>query len=254
MKFGLCLSSNDAVKTSALGADYVELNGMQIHAMSDEEFAAFHRLLTEREVPTYSVNGLVIGDLRLTGDIDRAKIRAYADRLFYRLAELKVSMLVFGSGKAKHVPDGFPMEKAWEQLYEVGAIFSECAKPFGQTIAVEGLRYAEVNIVNTIEDVARYVHAVSQPNFLMHVDFYHMEANHESLDVLDKYASEIVHVHIASATREMIGEGDRAFVEERLARLQKIGYTGRVSFEGSYQNGLEGVPAMMQVLRSCILR
>ena len=251
MRFGLCLSGEDALKGSECGADYTEINAAKLLGMSGDEFSRYKEYVKTGRIITYSCNGLVAPEVRLTGDVDYKRVREYSEKLFYLLAELGVTMLVFGSGAAKRVPDGFPMEKAWEQLFEVGVIFSETASGYGQTIAVEALRRKEVNIVNTVEEAAYYAETVNRANFRILADFYHMDQNNESLSVLEKYADRLAHVHIANRERKMTGDADREYVRERIGVLNKIGYNGGVSFEGELTKDFSGVKEMLDFYRVC---
>ena len=161
-------------------------------------------------------------------------IENYCNELFDRLAELGVKMLVFGSGKSREVPDGFPMDPAWEQLYEVGHIFATKAKTYGQTIAVEPLAYGEVNIINTVEDGVAYAKTVNQENFKVLVDFYHFDSNGEPFSSLEKNRDWIVHTHFATSKNRTMpkSEEEWAFFTQCLTHLKRMDYTGSLSFEG----------------------
>ncbi len=250
MKFGMCLGHNKAHLAAEIGADYAELNCGAIYDISDSDFNALKEKVKNKEIITYSCNGLVKADVRLTGDVNFDTVKEYAKKAFGRMIELGVTMMVFGSGKAKHVPDGFSFEKAWEQLYEVGAIFSDVAAQNGQMIAIEPLRYEEVNIVNTLEDAANYSRTVNRDNFKILADFYHVNANNEPLSDIQKYAELLVHTHIASPDRAMLTEEHHEFVAERINALKSIGYTGGISFEGASPDGFVGVDKMFELMRS----
>ncbi len=232
MKIGICKGHNDMDAAFRMGAEYIEIGASAVAGLEEDEFKALVKKVKENEIKTYSCNGLVPGDVRLTGDdVDRNKVRNYADKVFGRLAEVGVHMTVFGSSAAKRVPEGFPMEKAWDQLFEAGRIFSEYAGKYNSIVTVEALRRAEVNIVNTIEDAAYYVKNVNAENFLIMADFYHMYCNGEDLSVLEKYKDKLVHIHMAGPERFMPVAKDEAFLTERIALLKKIGYNGGISLE-----------------------
>ncbi len=93
---------------------------------------------------------------------------------------------MFGSSTAKAVPKDFSAEKAWEQLFEAGGIFSDVAKKHGQTVVVEGLNRSEVNTVNTLSDIYYYIKSVDRENFRMLADFYHIYKNGESISDVKK--------------------------------------------------------------------
>ena len=230
MKFGLCRMENE----KKFSADYAELNATAIYQMTDEQFSNLKKRVRSGELYPYAVNGLVPGNIRLTGpDVNYDTVKEYADKCFGRLSELDIKTLVFGSSAAKIVPEGFSMEKAWEQLFEVGKIFSDAAKKYGQRIAVEGLRRAECNIVNTLEDVYYYVKNVNRDNFLMLADFYHMHENGENISDVKKYKDCLIHCHIAGYIKRAVPTAEEAdFIKECITALKEIGYDGGVSFEG----------------------
>jgi len=236
MKIGICGSAQRALQGYPTQADFVEINAIQIHRMTDEVFAKLCKDVKEVGLPLYSCNCLIDGNLRLTGpEVDFDAIDAYCDRLFERLDALNIHTLVFGSGKAKHVPEGFPMEKAWDQLYKLGALLATKAAPHGHTIVVEPLSYNEVNIVNTMKEGAHYVKTINHDSFKLLVDFYHFDNNGEAFEDLPKYADLLKHAHFASAKERTVPktEEDWAFFAKCVKSLKQIGYTGALSFEGS---------------------
>ena len=230
MKFGFC----KIINAKAFGADFAELNALGVLLMNDEQLSALKNSVEQGEIPVYSANSLVPADVRLTGpDVDYEKIRAHSEKCFGILNDLGVKMLVFGSGTAKHVPDGFSMEKAWEQLVKVGQIFSEVAEKYGQTVAIEGLNRGECNIINTLSDVYEYVVRINRSNVLMLADFYHMYRNGEPISDIKKYKDHLVHCHIAGyLNRSVPIEEELGFVRECITALKKIDYQGGLSFEG----------------------
>ena len=59
--------------------------------------------------------------LRVTGpDIDRDQQTVYVRKAFDRLARLGTQIVVFGSGGARRVPDGFSKDDALKQLVDFG--------------------------------------------------------------------------------------------------------------------------------------
>ncbi|MBQ9797937.1 MAG: sugar phosphate isomerase/epimerase [Clostridia bacterium] len=252
MKFGICFSAQEALESEMFGADYLELNALSVNNLTDEEFACLKGRIERGEIRTYSCNGLVDPDCRLTGEgVDFDAIRAYSERVFNRLAQLGVTMLVFGSSKAKHVPEGFPFEKAWEQLKQVGEIFSDCAAKHGQTIAIEPLSYNEVNIINTLGDAAEYSRLVNKENYKILADFYHVDNNKEDFATFETYKDLLVHTHIATSGDRCMpqDEKDWEFFAKCIGTLKKIGYQGNISFEGKRNEGNAGVSEMIARMR-----
>jgi sugar phosphate isomerase/epimerase len=234
--------------------DYIELSAQSIYAMSEEEFSALKKRVIAGELRPYAVNGLVPGNIRLTGpDVNYDTVKEYADKCFGRLSELDIKTLVFGSSAAKIVPEGFSMEKAWEQLFEVGRIFSDVAAKYGQRIAVEGLRRAECNIVNTLEDVYYYVKNVNRDNFLMLADFYHMYENGEDISDIKKYKDYLIHCHIAGCKERAVPtDEEEPFINECIKALKEMDYEGGVSFEGFCDtDDVKSIPDMFTLFKRC---
>lgn len=221
-------------------ADYMELPARNIAAMTPEEFAALKARVQDGSLKTYSCNCLIPNEFRLIGpEANMAVIREYMKPLTERLAELGISMIVFGSGKAKNVPEDFSREAAWDQLYELGAILADTAAPYGQTVCVEPLSYTETNIVNTVSEGFEYCKTVNRSNFRCLVDFYHFDNNRDDWDSIPALGDWLVHTHIAAPKTRGIPETEAewAFVRRCFKVLKDMGYTGNLCYEGKYPSG-----------------
>ncbi len=234
MKFGACRNYLKALEEFPEAADFIEVAAWDLYALEQSKIDELRHAVEAGRFRTYSANGLFPQDLRLTGDVDWKKVREYCELIFERLAEIQVFMVVFGSGKAKHVPEGFPMEKAWDQLFELGALLSDIAAKYGQTVVVEPLSYAEVNIVNTYTDGVKYCRTVNRDNFKLLVDFYHFDNNKEDYATIERDRDLLYHTHIATPVKRSRPETEEewAFFEKCISFLDRIGYQGALSFEG----------------------
>ncbi|MBE6589750.1 MAG: sugar phosphate isomerase/epimerase [Ruminococcaceae bacterium] len=234
MKFGACINYEKALNSYPVETQFVEIAAWDFVNIEKEKLDRLKKAVEDGSFTTYSSNGLFPRDLRLTGDVDWNAVREYCNKTFYRMAELKVSVLVFGSGKAKHVPDGFPREKAWEQLYELADLMADIAKPLGQTVVVEPLRYEEVNIVNTFSEGAEYCRRVNRDNFKLLVDFYHFDANGEDFSTIVENKDLLYHTHIATPVNRTrpTTAAEWEFFEDCIKKLKSIGYDKALSFEG----------------------
>ena len=233
MMLGSCIKVTDVTTQYPIFADFVELPALAIMKMEKKEYAALKKAVDDKKIKVYSSNGLT--DMRLTGpDVDFPKLKEYIEALFYKLAELNTRVIVFGSGKAKNVLEGFSRERAWEQLFEFGRLLSDEAEKYGQMVAVEPLAYRETNIINTVEEAEYYIQNVNRKNFKYLVDFFHFDYNKEDFSVLEKYKDDLIHVHFASQViRKLpVTDEDWAFVEKWMTVLKRIGYDGAISFEG----------------------
>ena len=252
MKFGICTAVENIEKCRAAGVEFIEVNNMKYGTMSDEEFEKALAFSAEKGHLAYASNGLIPGDVRLTGpDVDYDAIRAFCEKSFPRLAKLGVKILVFGSSKAKIVPEGFSFDEAWEQLVNVVRIFSDVAAANDQIVVIEPLRYDECNIINTVEDSVKLAKLADRENVKAHVDFFHLMQNGETLSQLAPLVQYLGHVHIASPVKRTAPTfDDGANYGAFFKTLRDNGFDGPVSYEGKAVNDPEELKNLMSFLKS----
>ncbi len=250
MKIGFCCSDARRIQTlHDLGYDFVEVNNNKIASMTDAQFAELLALKNMYHTDFfYACNGLVPGDIRLTGPfVDYDRIEDFSRKSFERLHMLGVQMLVFGSSKAKEVPPGFSFDEAMEQLTRVTSIFADIAATYGMRVCIEPLRYAECNIINTVEESIELAKRVGKHNVGAHVDFYHWSQNGEDIHRLPSLAPAIIHAHIASPTDRCVTVREEADYASFFCALRKGGYDATVSYEGSSGTEEEARAMLMQL-------
>lgn len=254
MKIGICASDPAGIKLAyESGFEFVEVSNWAVYKMDDKKYAEMLEL--KKELPDgfmYACNGLVPPDFRLTGpDVNFDEIRDFAEKSFAKLAGLGIKMLVFGSSKAKIVPEGFDFDEAMAQLVKVTQIFAEAAAKNGQSVCIEPLRTEECNIINTAEDSVKLAKDTGCANVGGHVDYYHLMQNGEKISKLEELAKDIVHTHIASpCKRVMPTPDDGADYNQFFDYLRKGGYDATVSFEGGGQKTPKNLKALCEYLKS----
>lgn len=254
MKIGLCESRVKEIRQAyEVGFDFIEISNWAVYTMDEERFAA--TLALKNELPEgfmYACNGLVPPDFRLTGpDVNFDEIRKFAKESFAKLAKLGIKVLVFGSSKAKIVPEGFDFDEAMAQLVKVTQIFSEEAEKNGQRVCIEPLRTEECNIINTAEDSVGLAKATGCANVGGHVDYYHLMQNGEKMSKLEGLAKDIMHTHIASPCKRAIPTpDDGADYKQFFDYLRKGGYDATVSYEGGGDRSPENLKALCEYLKT----
>ncbi len=252
MKFGFCVGGDtERVKIAkAVGADYVE-TGFEVLARDDgSEYDAFRAALEQSEIKCESANCFIPGRLKLTGEtVDGDAIRRYVDRGMRRGADLGLKTVVFGSGGARCVPDGFPFDRAFRQLV---CFLQEIAGPVAQTyginVVVEPL--CDCNIIQTAKEGAMLAAAADRPNVFSLVDLFHMAKMADRVENIRVLKGMIQHAHIAEPSKRVypkaVGEYDyKAFIDA-------LEYAGcpRCSVEAGSSDFAVDAPAAMKVLRS----
>lgn len=251
MRFGVCTDLEKAPVLAAMGFDYVEIHTCNMMSLDDEAFSALCARNGAAPIHAETANCLIPGDMLLVGpEADLERIREYLHRAMERLAALKVSTLVFGSGGCRRIPEGFPVEEAWQQMETLCRVMGEEAAPYGITVALEPLCFRETNMINSVADALKLVRQVDHPNFRMLCDLYHFYQVGDSLADLESCGDALRHVHIAKPDdRRSMYPGDGIDYDSFFRSLRKAGYDGRISFEGSVSDFEKEMPRVLEVLK-----
>ena len=120
MRFGCCVGLDKALIVQDAGYDYIELPVGTVKAESpDSDFEPVLDQVRSLEIVPEAWNCLLPGDLKVTGpEIDKYRMERYLRTAFERIEEIGGEVVVFGSGDARKVPDGFPMDEARDQIVE----------------------------------------------------------------------------------------------------------------------------------------
>jgi sugar phosphate isomerase/epimerase len=200
--------------------------------ISDEQFDLRLKQFRSLHLSVFAMNIFMPGDLKLVGpDVKEEVILSYAKTVFERCQRAGVSMVVWGSGGARRVPDGFDHSKAKEQFISIARKVAVLAKKYKIELALENLNSTETNFINTVEDAFDVVNKVDQKNFWLCVDIYHMLMEGEQPAVIEKTKKKLIHVDIAEKlNRAPPGVGGDDF-RPYLSMLNKIGYSGKIVLE-----------------------
>lgn len=232
MRFGCCVGLDKVQIIQDAGYDYVELAVGTVKPESpDTEFDPIRDQIKSFEIVPEAWNCLLPGDLRVTGpEVDKYRMERYLRTAFQRIEEVGGEVVVFGSGGARKVPEGFSMDEARDQIVEFVTLAGQIAGPHGITIAIEPLNVRETNIINSVAEGMEIVRKADHPFVKVLADLYHiMEESEPMEDVVDA-GNDLVHTHTADTGRLYPGSGsypNREFFEA----LREIGYNDRMSVE-----------------------
>ena len=162
---GICASPEQA-EAIASSYDYVELSfSTVLNPLQDD--AAFAERLTQLKdlpLPARACNNFVASQVKVVGPaVDQDQVRQYLDRGFARAQALGIERIVFGSGGARAVPEGYLREAAWDQLVAFCHLCADRAYP-GLVIAIEPLNRGECNIITTFSEGVALARDVNRPN------------------------------------------------------------------------------------------
>ena len=234
---------------SDAGCDFFEFGvGMLCPESPRSLFEQFKDLVSDYSLRSECFNSFIPADLKVTGpDVDKARLDNYLAAATERAAELSGEIIVFGSGDARQVPEGFSRARAHDQILEFLEAAANYAGKHGLIIAIEHLNRSETNMINSIAEAVQFADELGKPEVQILVDFYHQMLEDETFDEIVRAGERIVHVHVADTDRLYPGSGKYDY--QRFARsLADAGYSKRVSVECNFRDFDREVPQSIQFL------
>ena len=235
---------------SDAGCDFFEFGvGMLCPESPRSLFEEFKNLVSDYSLRADCFNSFIPADLKVTGpDVDKARLDNYLAAATERAAELSGEIIVFGSGGARRVPEGFSRTRAHDQILEFLETAANYAGKHGLVIAIEHLNRAETNMITSIAEAVQFADELGKPEVQVLVDFYHQMLEGEAFDAIVRAGERIVHVHVADTDRLYPGSGRYDY--RRFARtLADAGYNKRVSVECNFRDFDREVPQSIQFLQ-----
>lgn len=251
VQVGYCMPLRNIEAAKAAGFDYVELSTSEIAGLSDTEFEQAAARVQQVGLPVPATNLFLPAALKVTGpNIDPEQQMAYVKKAFARLARLGTQIVVFGSGGARQVPDGFPKDQAFQQLVAFGKRIAPEARARGITVAVEPLRRQETNIINSAAEGLTLVNAIDDAGFQLMIDFYHLASEREDPAIVLRARAHIRHLHVANPEGRVFPlKWDEYDYAPFFAALRTIGYDKRISVEASTKDLPVDAPQAIALLR-----
>ena len=250
-EYAVCTSVSNYPLVKSTGYKYVELNVSYLMPdKSDADFQAHLDEIKNSDAKIISCTSFIPGSLTLTGHENKQEeALVWADAALRRAGLANIPYIVFGSGKARNVPENFSKEQAKEQFVSFCRRIAPLAEKYDVTILIEPLNRAETNMINSLEEGAAIVEAVGHRNMQLLCDIYHMMREDEAASEIVKHARYIRHCHIAER-EERTSPGTKGDDFRPYFRaLKEIGYKGCVSIECRWQdfnNEIEPALSYMQ--------
>jgi sugar phosphate isomerase/epimerase len=203
--------------------------------------------------PVRAANCFLPGALKCVGPaMDSARLRRYAATAFQRARSAGIEIIVFGSGAARQIPDGYLRAQAEEQFVTFLRELGPLAARENVTVVLEPLNRAECNFINSVPEADAVAAACGHPHIAVLADFYHMLRDGQTPDDLRRHGTRLRHVHVAEKEKRtppgVAGDDFRPF----LRALNAIHYRGRISIEAKWDDLVAQTPAAVQSLRQQI--
>lgn len=201
MLYGICGGPDNAPLAKTVGYDYLELN-VQTHLQGEADEDIFLPILDKIKscgLPCLAANVFVPSHLKITGpEVDFTRLTRYVSTVLERAERAGIRAIVFGSGGARRIPDGFDLYQAYTQLIAFGRMVAPISNDHGVTIAVEPLNRGETNVLNSVSEGLDYVKDVNHPAFRLLVDAYHWAKENEPVTDIISAGPWLAHAHIST--------------------------------------------------------
>ncbi len=209
MKFGVSLGTDiEKMKIAKeLGYDYCEVNCGDIVNKPFEHIEAMKSV----GIPVWAANCFI--GLRVVGEErDDEKIVEYLETLFSRGAFLGIKCFVFGSSGARKIPDGMSLSEGRAQIVDfLKNLVAPVAQKYNIPVAIEPLRPAECNAINTVADGVEVANAVNSPYIKVLADVKHMYEQGEDFNLLRELEGTIIHSHTSNPNPDPSLDKKRTF-------------------------------------------
>ncbi|HSA96144.1 MAG TPA: sugar phosphate isomerase/epimerase family protein [Acidobacteriota bacterium] len=254
---GICTSLDNAALAKSAGCDYIEegVRSFLVPDRPDLEFQPKFALLKGSPLLIRACNGFLPETLKSVGPQARPDaIVAFAETAFRRGREAGVCYIVFGSSGSRGIPEGFDHAAARAQFIDLLKRLGPVAGKYGLVVALEPLRRAECNFINTVAEAAAIAREVDDPHCRLLADFYHMLCEDEGPASIVAAGPLLVHCHLAEEEgRTPPGVHGQDFTPY-LEALRRIGYAGGISFEGRFSDLAKELPVAVKTLRAQIAK
>lgn len=237
MELGACLSTVDQVAAlESARADYYDLPLARVAVLDDRQFEGVLAQARAFRLQLRAYNVFLPADLKVVGPtVDADRVEAYLELAFDRARRLGGTIVGFGSGPSRSVPEGFSREAAGDQLQGFLDRAVKVAAGYGITLGVEPLRRAESNVFNSLRETAAFIRERRVEGVGLVADLYHMMEEAEDFSALDDCADLLRHVQVADSGRRAPGRG--SFDTAGFFRgLNAIGYAGDCSIECRWED------------------
>jgi sugar phosphate isomerase/epimerase len=243
IRIGICTGPENAALLKEAGCDYVEAAARSFLKPDEAEWKPPVDL-ESLALRIEAYNGFLPGDLKITGPaVDLERLKTYVTRACERAKRVGSSIIVWGSGGSRKIPDGWDRAKAEEQYVAALGLAGPIAAAQGLTLALEPLPTRETNIANTTVEAMGYIRKAEAEGIALMVDLRHFTAMNEPLANLDACKDLLVHSHVG----DPLSNPDR--LKQQLGRLKANGYAARMSIEGGVKDLKNGLKPAVEALR-----
>lgn len=232
---GIAAPLERAADLKAGGAEFLTVGTSDMFTpdQPDSVFDAKLALIKASPLPVLACNGFLRPGLVCVGaTANHDLVIDWAAVVFRRLKQAGGKFVVFGSGRSRMLPDGWPKDKADAQFIDLLKRMGPLAEQHGVTVVVEQLRAAECNYITRIGEAAALIRTANHPHVRVLADLYHMAQMGDTPADLKAAMDVVAHIEIAEKQERtypgVAGDDFRPYFRI----LREADYSGAISVEG----------------------
>ena len=256
VKIGACGAIKQMAAIQAAGFDYAELSISEVVALPDADFAALQQQVKQAGFPVPAMYTFIPASIKLTGpNVDKNGQMEYVRKAMDRVAGLGAHIIVFGSGAARQVPDGFSHDAAFDQLVDFLQRIAPEARARNIVVAVEPQSLDQSNIINSVAEGVKLMQSVNDPNIRLVLDFYYLEKTHEVASAIVAAKDYVVHFHFSNPNGRVYPlRWDEYNYAPFFAALKQMDYSGGITIDAQTKNFASDAPQTAAFLRDALKR
>ena len=247
MRWGCCTTVDHLPLLESVGYDYVEVSVVSLE--NEQEYHQIQNVVDKSRLTVEAFNVLLPSEIKVVGpEVDWDQISRYIKTVLPRAAALGGKVVVFGSGRSRRVPEGFPEEKARQQAVDFVRFLAELSAMHDLVIGIEPLRQAECNLINYLSQAYEIAQTLDLDNVGITADYYHMTEGDEPLENIVAIGDRLSHVHLADTNRMWPGSGDYDYLSF-FRNMKAVGYDRRMSLECGWDDFAKDIETALAFLQ-----
>jgi sugar phosphate isomerase/epimerase len=238
LELGVCLAPEAAAALPSHPYAFLEGNvqSQLVPEQDDGVWAGKLAAMRAGPRPTVAANCFIPGNLKVVGpQVEEARLERWALVACARAQQAGITTIVFGSGGARSVPEGWTVDRALAQATDFLRMVGPIAARHGVTVVVESLNRAECNFLNTLAEAAVVVRGARHPAIRLLVDVYHMMRDGEPPSAMREVGDLVHHAHIAEKEARTVPGVAGDDLRPYLAALRATGFSGRIALEALFK-------------------
>ncbi|KLT66558.1 hypothetical protein AB669_05085 [Pedobacter sp. BMA] len=228
------ISQDSLVRASGFTMIGASVTGLLSPKITDEAFEEKLLEVKSARCKVITANLFFPAELKVAGgEVDEENVLSYARVVLSRARKVGIKFIVFGSGSARNIPEGYDREKAKADFIKRCYKIAKIASKYQVTIVLENLEKTETNFITSLKEAAVIVRAINHRNFRLNADIFHMMRQSEPPADLLMNGDIIALCELAEKEKRTLPGVMKDNFKPYFSALKTIGYQGYIFIEGS---------------------